>query len=165
MPRPSGICRRCGRTRTAPYSSSTVQAGSWLRLLRPGRTAGATGRRVEHIQLPERALKPLAILSGGWQLPQGVHGRRDHAANDGAQRSRHLVVHPHTVTASLYQAAFPQVGKMAGDGRLRQLEAVVNVADADFVVAKEREDAQPRLVRQCLEQVLELVDGRRSPGS
>ena len=48
---------------------------------------------------------------------------------------------------------------MAGDGRLRESKAVVEMADAHLVVPQKSEDAQTRLVGECLENVLQLVDG------
>jgi hypothetical protein len=48
---------------------------------------------------------------------------------------------------------------MAGNGWLREPQAVVDVADAHLVVPQEREDAEPRLVGQRLEDILQLVDG------
>src|SRR5262245_13627319 len=47
---------------------------------------------------------------------------------------------------------------MAGDRRLRQSQAVVDVADAHLVVSQKGEDAQACLVGQRLEEVLDLVD-------
>src|SRR4051812_32160438 len=133
---------------------------SWLRLLRARRTARATGGAVEHIQLSERPLKLLPVLSGGWQLLQGIHRGRDNAPHHGTERPRHLVVHPHAVAPGGHQPALAQVREMAGDSRLWQPKAVVDVADAYLVVPKKSEDAQTGLVGECLEHVLQLVDGR-----
>src|SRR5690242_19540260 len=68
-------------------------------------------------------------------------------------------MHPHTVSAGGDETALAQIRQMAGDGRLWQPQAVVNMADADLVVVEQREDAQARLVGQSLEQALQLVDG------
>jgi C4-dicarboxylate-specific signal transduction histidine kinase len=67
-------------------------------------------------------------------------------------------VHPDAVAPGCHETAFPQIRKMAGDGRLREPEAVVDMADAHLVVAQQRKDANAGVIRQCLEQVLQLVD-------
>jgi hypothetical protein len=104
-------------------------------------------------------LKLLPILSRGWQLLQRVHRSRDYASNHGIERSRQLVVHPHTVAAGGHETALTKIRQMAGDGRLRESKAVVDVADTHLVVSKQGENAQPRFVGERFEQAFQLVDG------
>jgi methylase of polypeptide subunit release factors len=67
-------------------------------------------------------------------------------------------VHPHTVAAGRDETTLPQIREMAGDRRLREAEAVVDVTDAHLVVSKESEDSQARLVSQRLEHAFQFVN-------
>jgi hypothetical protein len=51
-------------------------------------------------------------------------------------------VHPYAVTAGRYESALAEIGEMTGHRRLRNAEAVVDVADAHFVVPEEGKDSK-----------------------
>lgn len=55
-------------------------------------------------------------------------------------------MHPHAVASSRHETALAQIREMARYGGLRDSKAVVNVADAHFVVAEQRKDTQSRFV-------------------
>ena len=57
-------------------------------------------------------------------------------------------MHPDPFAPRLDQAALAQVREVARDRGLRELQSALDVADADLAVAEQREDAQPRFVRQ-----------------
>src|SRR5688572_6086904 len=73
-------------------------------------------------------------------------------------------MHPHAVAARIDEPGPSQIGEMTRHGRLRETEAVVDVADADFVAPNQREDAQARLVGQRAEHTLEAIDSAAVSG-
>ncbi len=77
------------------------------------RAARSAGGRVEHVQLPERALKLFPVVRRGREPLQRVHGGVDDGLNRRTQRFRHLVMHPHAVAARVDQTGLAQIGQMA----------------------------------------------------
>ena len=52
-------------------------------------------------------------------------------------------MHPHAVTTHRHESRPAEICEVARHRRLRQPQAVVKVADADLVVAEQRQDAEP----------------------
>jgi len=71
-------------------------------------------------------------------------------------------VHPDAISSHIDQPGPSEIREVSRHGGLRQLEAVVDVADAHLVVSKQGENPQTSLVRERLEHRLELID-RSSP--
>ncbi len=69
-----------------------------------------------------------------------VHDGGEHGIGERSQP----VVNPQTFTPGFHEARTPQIGEMPGCLRLRNLEALVDVADADLAREQQAEDAQPR---------------------
>jgi len=65
---------------------------------------------------------------------------------------RQPIVHPEALFAANHQPGASEVREMPGHGRLGEIQAFVDVADADFPAAEQAEDPQPRTVRQRLEE-------------
>ena len=69
-----------------------------------------------------------------------LHGSRERG-EDGVGRIREAIVDPQAVAT--HQSRPSQVGEMARGLRLRNLEALVNVADTHFAAQQQSEDTQP----------------------
>jgi hypothetical protein len=121
------------------------------------------GGRGHDVQLTERPLKLFAVCAGGRNARQRVHRRIQDRLYGGIERSRDLVVHPHAIAPNGDQPRAAQVREMPRHRRLRQPEAVMEMADAHFVAAQQRQNPQARLVRQRLEHRFELIDRRPTP--
>jgi hypothetical protein len=80
-----------------------------------------------------------------------LHGGRDRIG-----QGRQAVVNPEPVPPSRDEARAPQIGEMARRLRLGNVEAAVDMADADFTGRKETENAKPRSVGESLEERFEL---------
>ena len=96
--------------------------------------------------------------------PTGELGHAGHAAEQGAQVGQrlgaHAVVDPDAALAPVEQADLVEHLEVVADRRLREVEGVVQVADAGLLVGVRRhegEQPQPDGVGQRLEQ-------RRDPG-
>jgi hypothetical protein len=72
------------------------------------------------------------VLRRDWQVLEGVHRCGDDALNHGTERSRQLVVDPHAVPAGGHETPPAQIRQMAGYGRLRESQTVMDVTDAHF---------------------------------
>ena len=66
------------------------------------------------------------------------------------------VVHPLAFAACGDDAGIAEVGEVPGDFRLGLIEDFDEVADADFLIAHEIEEAEASLVGECLEEAFEL---------
>jgi hypothetical protein len=55
-------------------------------------------------------------------------------------------MHPDTIATGGDETTLAQIGQMARHRRLRESEAVMEVADAHFVVPEQGEDAHARLM-------------------
>lgn len=66
------------------------------------------------------------------------------------------VVHPFSIPLGLDQAGPPQPGEMARDLRLIDPEGAMEIADADFVLGEEVQQAQPGGIGERLEEELRL---------
>lgn len=64
-------------------------------------------------------------------------------------------MHPQPVTPRFDQARHPEGGQVTRRLGLRDLERLVNVADADFALQEQAEDPQPRAVAERFEDGLE----------
>src|SRR4026207_2124085 len=66
-----------------------------------------------------------------------------------------LVVDPEPSLVSLDDASLPQISKMTRGLRLRNLQTVVDVADADFPGLQQSDNPQPGWVGKCLQETVE----------
>ena len=69
----------------------------------------------------------------------------------------HAVVHPQPFLPSFNQSRAAQVRQVTRHERLRQTQAFVNVTDADFPSGQQSEDANPRRIGECLEELIERL--------
>ena len=72
----------------------------------------------------------------GERVPDSLPNR----AHDRIAQIRHTVVNPETLASGLDQARFPKIGEVARGSGLRDSQALVDVADADFAGQQEAED-------------------------
>ena len=82
------------------------------------------------------------------------HRAHQHAQHRIIER-RQLVVHPQSFLPRLHQAFFSQVGKMARRRRLRNAEALVDIADANLAVGEQAKNSEPGRIRERLERFFE----------
>lgn len=66
------------------------------------------------------------------------------------------VVHPLAITPGGHNAGVPQVSEMSRNLRLRLIEYLHEVADAEFLVSHQVQEPEPRVVSQRLEESLEI---------
>ena len=86
------------------------------------------------------------------RVADGVGDRRQDRIGELPQ----AIVNPQSLAARLDQPGSPQIGQMAGRLRLRDLQALVDVADADLAGQEQPQDAEPRRIGECLEQGFHL---------
>ncbi len=94
--------------------------------------------------------------------------RLDDGGDDRVVDRREPVVHPDAVAARLDQSGLPQVREVPRRGRLRHVQAGVDVAHADLVFTEQRQDAQARRIgerRVDAGQRVEVLDVGRRLGS
>jgi hypothetical protein len=100
-------------------------------------------------------------------MGEGVQGRIEDRLQHRRFQGGQSIVHPDPIAAGFDQAGVAQVGEMARDRRLRELQATVNVAHAHFPVAEERQNPESGLVGQGtkhLGQVRRGTQARRRSG-
>ena len=95
-------------------------------------------------------------------MRHGVDRRVDDLLNRGVSPRRETVVHPQAVPPRSDEASLAEIGEVPRHLRLRQLQALVDVADADLARTEEGEDAESRRVGQRLEHTLEIGKRVRS---
>src|SRR4051812_38883871 len=94
-------------------------------------------------------------------MRDGMHRRVDHLLDRGVSPRRETVVHPQAVPPRPDEASLAEIGEVPRDLGLRQLQALVDVADAHRARAEQGEDAEARRVRQRSENTLEIGKGVR----
>src|SRR5689334_15817132 len=113
------------------------------------RAAGRT-RRTDHGQAPAGLLlESLTIAVGAHGMRHRMTGGLDDLPDDRVE-VREPVVHPRALAARVDESCAPQIGEMPRSGGLRDPQGVVQVADADLAVDEQRQNAQPRAIRQRL---------------
>ncbi len=70
-------------------------------------------------------------------------------------RSTKPIMHPSSLAARRNDAGFSQIGKVAGDFRLADAQDVYKIADADFPVGDQIEQAQARAIGQSAKEKVE----------
>src|SRR5262249_51703706 len=81
------------------------------------------------------------------RMTDGVDDCRDHRI----WRTCQAIVDPETVASCLDETRSSEVGEVSRRLRLRNLQALVNVADADLAGEQQPENAEARLVCEGLE--------------
>ena len=98
---------------------------------------------------------------------QRMQRRLDHRGDHRVGDRRQTIVHPDAVAARLDQSGLPQIGEMPRRGRLRHVQAGVDVAHADLIFTEQRQDPQARRIgerRVDAGQRVEVLDIRRRLG-
>src|SRR6188474_618467 len=96
-----------------------------------------------------------------------MQGGFDDGADYRVVDRRKSVVHPDTIATRFDQSRLTQIREMARRRGLRHVEAGVDVADANLVLAEERQDTQSRWIgkrRVDRSQGVQLFDRRRRLG-
>jgi hypothetical protein len=88
-------------------------------------------------------------------VPEGVADGVKHGAADRVAGGRESIVHPHALLPRLDQARAAQVRQVSRGPRLRDLQRLVDVADAHLAAEEQAEDPEPGPVGQRLEQGFE----------
>jgi len=99
-------------------------------------------------------------------MSDGVHDGAPHGVGGGGE----AIVDPQALLPPLDQTRAAQVRQVAGGFRLRNLQRLVDVADAHLAAEEQAQDAEPGAVGQRFEQRLQRPDlgrarvGRRHGG-
>ena len=67
----------------------------------------------------------------------------------------HAIVHPATLPACGYDSRIAQIGEMSRNFRLAHAQDVDEIADANFLIGNEIEQAEPGAVGQCTKEKIE----------
>ena len=92
---------------------------------------------------------------------QAVPHGRDDSSHDGVGVIGQAVVNPLALLSRANEACPAQVGEMSRHLRLRQAQALVDVADAGLAGSEQRKDAQACAFAERPEDALEVGDRRR----
>jgi hypothetical protein len=101
-------------------------------------------------------LEPLGVSLQRIHVPEHVRRRVLDGRDDRIRGRRQGVVHPEPFAPRGDEPGAAQVGEVSRGLGLRDLQRVVDVADADLARHQQAQDAESRRVRQRLEQRLEL---------
>ena len=100
-----------------------------------------------------------AIRLHGLFCLQGREGLMKDLLGARVRRRHDAIVHPLAFAACGNDAGLAQIGEMAGDFGLRAFQDVDQVADADFPVADEVENAQASDIGERLKETFEVEWG------
>ena len=81
-----------------------------------------------------------------------------------ARRFRQPVMHPEPFLAADHQSPFPEIRQVAGNRGLRQVEGLVQMADADLPVGQQVQQPQPHRIGERLEELDRVIQRYRPPG-
>ena len=76
-----------------------------------------------------------------------------------AGRLRQPVMHPQPFLAADHQSPLPEIRQMAGHRGLRQVERLMQVADADLAVRQQIQQPQPHRIGERLEEFDRIIQG------
>ena len=78
-----------------------------------------------------------------------------------AGRFGQTVMDPQPFLAADHQSPFPEICQMAGHRGLRQVEGLMQMADADLAVRQEVQQPQPHRIGERLEEFDRIIQGIR----
>ncbi len=87
-------------------------------------------------------LQPIRVTTHAVEVGQRVANCLGDALQDRIGKIGKTIVHPQALAAHLHEPGLAQIGEMTRCFRLRNAEALVDVADADFAGEQQAKDAQ-----------------------